>query len=81
MKLNSDQVDKFNQKVRKANAKSKRRKRSKSNKNEVKEKEKSGSRNSSIKQLKSRVGKIIGQSRLTHDKEVESDDDKNYDSK
>lgn len=81
MKLNLEHVNKFNQKVRKANLHPKRKRRSKSKANEEKKADKSESRNSSLKRLKNRVSKRIGQSHLQLEKDHGSDDGKNYDPK
>lgn len=49
--------------------------------NTSKDKDRSQSRNSSINRLKNRVGKRIGQSHLTAEKDIDSEEEKDYDPK
>ena len=49
--------------------------------NNSKEKDRSQSRNSSINRLKNRVGKLIGQPHMTAEKDIDSEEEKDYDPK
>lgn len=84
IKIQPSQVMKFNDKVRKANAKLGRKKRTKSRQNsksQPKIKERNASRNSSLAKLKNRIEKRIGKSHFTIDKSQKSDDEEKYDPK